>query len=158
MEKNKDLKKAKKIAEDVVKEMASLMGVDIDFSVEEDEKNEAILINIDAKDETGLLIGSRGSTVKSLQLVLGMIISRRLGAWQRVIVNVADWMEQQKEKYESMADKAAERALETGEPQQIYNLGPSERRIIHLRLSERDDIVTESVGEGSERYLLVKPA
>ena len=56
-----------------------------------------------------------------------------------------------------MADQISQRVVETGQPQPIYNLTPTQRRIVHLALSESKDVETESTGEGEERYLLVKP-
>jgi len=40
----------------------SLMGVDVKINVSEDKENEAVLVNIDAGEATGLLIGNRGET------------------------------------------------------------------------------------------------
>jgi len=36
-------------------------------------------------------------------------------------------------------------------------LSPYARRIIHMELSKRDDIRTESIGMGEQRRLVVKP-
>jgi len=58
----------------------------------------------------------------------------------------------------NLAEQTAQRAIETSEPQNLYNLNPSQRRVIHMYLSENDDIVTESEGEGYERYLVIKKA
>jgi spoIIIJ-associated protein len=37
-------------------------------------------------------------------------------------------------------------------------MSPYERRIIHLALKDKEGIKTESVGEGSERQVVIKPA
>lgn len=146
-----------KIVEKLTKELIEKLGVKTEVDVSKDAKNNAVKINIDAKDETGLLIGNRGLTILSLQSAIGMMTRQETGDWIRVIVDIADWREKQEERLKKLADQTAERVLQTNEPQPLYNLSPSERRTIHIYLSENKDVVTESMGEGNERYLLVKP-
>jgi spoIIIJ-associated protein len=56
----------------------------------------------------------------------------------------------------SLASQAIERLKETGEEQCLYNLTPSQRRIVHLVVAETEGIASESRGEGEERYLVIK--
>lgn len=146
---------AKSALEKSVSSLLSLMGSKAEFEIKEEGEN--ITIDIDAKDETGLLIGRHGETINSIQTILGLIAFQKTGEWKRVLVNVGDWREKQEEKLQELAEQASLRAVETGEPQAIYSLTPGQRRIIHLFLSENKDVETESLGEGEDRYLLVKP-
>ena len=114
-------------------------------------------VNIGTEDETGLLIGFRGENINSIQTVLGMMLKGQTGEWYRLIVNVGDYREKQEEKLRDLATQSADRAVETKEPQPIYNLNASQRRIVHMFLSERKDVVTESEGVEPERYLVIKP-
>ena len=108
-------------------------------------------------NEAGLLIGHHGKTLESLQLILGILISKRLGEWVKAYVNVGDYREKREEALMHMAQRAADRALALGRPVELSRLSPSERRIIHLTLSGDDRVETESMGEGDARVLLVKP-
>lgn len=158
MEETKNIKITKKVIETVkklAKELFSLMGTDVDFEVKEDKENEAVLVDIDAKEETGLLIGHRGETISAIQAALGMMLRQELGGWVRVLVNVGDWREKQENYLSDIAMQAASRARETGESQPLYNLSASQRRVVHMALSEEKDIETESHGEGRDRYLVV---
>lgn len=137
-------------------ELLSLMGTEAQAQVSLDKDNEAVLVNIKTTDETGLLIGKRGETISSIQLVLGMMARKKIGAWIRIIVNIGDWQEKQEGRLKEMATQTAQRAIETNEPQYLYNLTPSQRRIIHLHLSGDPKIATESQGEGRERFLIVR--
>lgn len=156
--KTKSLSLAKKLSltEEVVKELFKLVGVKVEVGVVEDKDNEAIRVNLSSEGETGLLIGSRGETIDSIQSVLGMIFRQRTGEWQRIIVNVADWRERQESKLKDLAEKTALRVKESGKPQPLYNLSASERRIVHLSLLDDEDVETESVGEGRERCLMIR--
>jgi len=137
--------------------LLALMGTEAKASVSEDKENDAFVVNIDAKDESGLLIGKRGETINSLQMVLGMIFRQKTGEWKRILVNIADWRDKQETRLKDLALQAAQRVRETGEEQQLYNLSPGQRRTIHLFLAEEEGVKTESMGEGSDRYLVVKP-
>lgn len=108
-------------------------------------------------EETGLLIGHHGKTLESLQLILGIMVSKALGRWVKAYVNVGDYREKREETLMHMAQRAADRALALGRSVELSRLTPAERRIIHLTLSGDDRIETESVGEGDDRTLLVKP-
>ncbi|MEK7112688.1 MAG: R3H domain-containing nucleic acid-binding protein [Patescibacteria group bacterium] len=150
----KDLTKT--VQEDA-NELLKLMGSTATASVLEDSENDALLVNIEAKDEAGLLIGRHGDTLNSLQMVLGLMLRQKLGEWKRILVNVGDWREKQDEYLKEMAQATAERAKQTGEPQNLYNLSAGQRRVIHLALSEDPEIETVSEGEGAERYLIIRP-
>jgi len=150
------MKKEIKVLQELTDEMLSLMSVSAKAEVSFDEKEDAFTVNIEAGDATGLLIGKKGDTLTSLQVILGMMLKQKTGEWKRVVVNVGDYREKEEDYLKGLADSAAARAKETGEPQSLYNLKPWQRRIIHMFLSEKEGIATESVGEGEERYLVVK--
>lgn len=148
--------KITEVVKKVAEELLQLMGTSAKVDVSEDKDNEAILVDLDAKEEAGLLIGARGETLGSLQTIIGMIVRQKTGDWHRVLVNISDWRERQTERLESLARQVADRAKDTGEPQPLYNLNAAQRRIVHLALSKDEEIETESMGEGRERYLIVR--
>jgi spoIIIJ-associated protein len=145
---------------ETLKELAngllSLMATTSKAEVSYDKENEAYVVTVEAENETGLLIGKKGETLTSLQTMLGLLLKQKTGEWHRVVVNVGDYREKEEDYLKNLGLSAANRAKETGEPQSLYNLNPAQRRIIHMVLSEMTDVTTESVGEGSERYLVVK--
>ena len=145
--------------EDLIKstaeELLSLLGAEGTVTVSEDKENEAYNVDVEA-EEAGILIGHHGDTIDALQLVLNQSLFSKLDG-KRVVLNIGNWRERRKETILSLADNIVARVLETGEPQPIYDLTPSERRTVHMHLSENTDIVTESEGEGRDRHLVVKP-
>ena len=146
-----------KTLKNLVDELFGLMGVNVKTDVFFDKDNDAFVVNIDAGDETGLLIGRKGETLSSIQTVLATMFKVKTGEWSRVLVNVGDYREKEEDYLKNLAESAASRAKETGDAQPLYNLKPGQRRIIHLYLADDTEIETESVGEGAERYLLIKP-
>lgn len=156
MTKNKPNKNIE-TTEELAKELLTNMGSKAEVEVEEDKENEAVVVNIKTEEETGLLIGHHGDTLLAIQGAIGMMLRQKMGEWVRVVVNVGDWREKQEEHLRILAKEAAERAKETGNPQPIYNLTPSQRRIVHMELTNDKEVVTESTGEGDERYLVISP-
>ena len=139
----------------LTKELFSLAGVEVKVSVEESEEGN-YEINLETAEETGLLIGFRGENINAIQTVLGVMVKGITGEWVRLIVNIGDYRQKQEQKLFDLADQSADRAIETKEPKPIYNLTAGQRRIIHMYLSKRTDVVTESQGEEPERFLVVK--
>jgi len=145
------IEQIKTISEDLLKRL----GVVGEVLVDTDESG-AYRVNINT-EETGLLIGFHGRTLESFQMILGMIVSKQLGSWERVYVNVGDYREKREEALMYMAQRASERALATGKPVELAHLSASERRVIHLTLSGDERVSTESIGEGRDRKLVIAP-
>ena len=143
-------------AEKIANKLLDLMGTSAKAVAQEDKEQDAILIEISTDTETGLLIGRHGETLEALQLIIGLGLHQKYGEWTRVLTNLGDWREKQSEKLSDLAKQAAERAKATGEDQNLYNLNASQRRVVHMEVSEDKDVETESVGEGAERYLVIR--
>ncbi len=145
----------------LIKELFASLGIEASAKVklvdQEGSEEKEIYLEIAAPEETGLLIGAHGSTLNAIQSFIAMSLKQKTGDWYRVVVEIGDWRKKQEEYLVGLAKQAAERARLTGEPQNLYNLKPSQRRIIHLSLSKEEGIETESQGEGESRYLIVKP-
>ena len=149
---DKEKKEIKKLAESLI----DLIGVEADVLVNEDPENLALKVTIDARSESGLLIGYHGDTLLAIQSFLSVAIKQKMGKWIRIVVDIGDYKSKQESRLVDLGKQAANRAKTTREPQYLYNLTPSQRRIIHLSLSNDPEIETESAGEGEERYLIVK--
>lgn len=142
----------KKLTEELIKLSGVMAKVDVLLLSENSYQ-----VNIETDDETGLLIGFRGENINAIQTVLGIMLKGQTGEWYRLSVNVGDYREKQEEKLKSLADSSADRAVETKEPQPVYNLNANQRRVVHMHLSLRSDVITESQGVEPERYLVIKP-
>lgn len=144
------------LVREITEQLLGLMGTKAVPTVTEDKENQAVFVDIQTDEEAGLLIGNRGENLVSLQTIIGMVFRKKFGEWQRIIVNVSDWRKKQEERLRELALQTAQRAKDTSEPQALYNLTPAQRRIIHLVLAGDEEVETESLGEGIERYLVVR--
>lgn len=140
---------------EVVDNFFRLLGIKANLVVDYDSNNQAITVEVNELEEAGLLIGNRGRTINSLQIILSQIINQGLADWHRVLLNIAGWREKEERRLQELAIQTAERVRETGEAQSLYNLNSSERRHVHMALSNEKDIETKSEGEGEERSLTI---
>ena len=143
------------VVTEIVEEMLVKLEITGAVSVSLDEMG-AFRVGVET-EETGLLIGHHGKTLESLQLIVGIIVSKKLGRWVKVYVNIGDYREKREEALMHMAQHAADRALALARPVELTRLSPAERRIIHVTLSGDERVITESLGEGDGRILVVKP-
>lgn len=132
----------------------NLLGYEPDMEIVDDETEISINLNLSPED-SGMFIGYRGEVLTAIQLVLSLIFQKHSSSWKPVRMNVNDYRQRREATLISMADSAAERALESAEPAIITNLTSYERRIIHSHLSTRGDVETHSEGEAPKRYLVV---
>lgn len=121
-------------------------------------EDSSVLVQINLpENETGIYIGNRGEGLASLQLVLSLMLSQRMGEWIKLSININDYRQRREEALCSLADNAASKAVELNQEIVIPNLSSYERRIIHLHLEKNSDIISESRGEGLNRQLFVVP-
>jgi spoIIIJ-associated protein len=109
----------------------------------------------------GILIGYHGETLSALQTIMGLMINRDVasdedGERYKVLVNIGDYRERQRESLEALARRTAERVRFTRKPMQLPAMSSYDRRIVHLALEHEQDIVSESEGEGRDRRLVVR--
>jgi spoIIIJ-associated protein len=149
-------KKSELITE-TAEELLGKIGLEsADVQVEEDKEG-AIKISIQT-EQPGLLIGAHARRLQALQLVLRMIIANKLKEWQPVLVDVNGYRQEREVKLQQMAEEAAQRALQLKREILLPPMSAYDRRVVHLALAEVSEVKTESVGEGEERRVVVKPA
>jgi spoIIIJ-associated protein len=76
----------------------------------------------------------------------------------RVLVDVGGYREERNSHLEEMALQKADDVRILGESIELPPMKPADRRAVHMALSEYDDIITESEGEGRDRHIVIKPA
>lgn len=121
---------------------------------------ETITLHVEGADEEamGLLIGRRGDTLRSLQFLLNLLVSRRVQKWPQIVVDVGNYRQRRQESLEGLARRMAERVRQTGRPIMLEPMAAYERRIVHLALRDDKTIYTESTGEGENRKIVIYPA
>ncbi len=134
------------------------MGIEAQVVVAPGPEGTDIEASVDG-DGTAALIGRGGETIDSLQYLLGQIASRAEGGSRRRVSLDADGYRARRQKaLEDLADQAAREAVEHGEEIELDAMTPHDRRIVHMALKDRTEVVTRSEGEEPRRRIIVEPA
>lgn len=120
------------------------------------ETVDAVSVEIRGQD-MGALIGRHGTTLESIELLLGLMVGRSTGTRTRVIVDIEGYWERRREWLEKMAQQAADRVRRNGRSVELPPMPSRERRVIHTVLADHPSVVTASSGEGVERRVTVAP-
>jgi predicted RNA-binding protein Jag len=109
------------------------------------------------REELGALIGRKGERLSALQHLVNLMLSRQMGTWTRVLVDVEDYRGRRERQLREIAERAARRVVETGKMLQLEPMPALERRWVHLALKSNPDVATQSIGEEPNRRIVVVP-
>ena len=129
-------------------------GADLNLRITVNETSNGCVLDIDGADSS-ILLNEGGELLEALQHLVNQSFSRELEKGERIICDVDDFRSTREAELRAMARHSAERVRSTGAPFTFGPMNSNERRIIHLALSTQEDLLTESVGEGSARRLKV---
>ncbi len=145
----KELKEAEKIIE----KLFTLLEVDGSFNLS--QTDETLEVAMETKD-TGIIIGYHGEALESLQLILSLMLTKNVGSFVRVSIEVDGYKKNRTEYLEKLAMQVKERVLSEDKEQVLSSLKSWERRIIHMFLQNDSEVTSESAGEGKDRVLIIK--
>jgi len=137
------------------------MGIEGHVTQEEvpaqgDAEPAAVLLNIDGPD-LGVLIGRQGETLRDLQFVASLIVSRHTQHWPNLIVDVEHYKSRRQKSLVDLAKRMADRVRVSGQPIALEPMPPHERRFVHLALRDDPDVFTESTGQDEKRKVVILP-
>ncbi len=112
------------------------------------------VIDISGSD-LGLLIGRRGDTLLSLQYIVNLIVNRRYPDRPGVTIDVEHYKHRREEQVVALATRMADRVRETGSPITLEPMSPAERRLVHILFADDPELVTNSIGEGDNRKVVI---
>ncbi len=107
-------------------------------------------------ENLGKLIGYHGENLQALQLLLSGIKLRSEGP-VRLYLDINGYKANRNQSLVDLANKTAEQAIKIERNIHLDPMNAYERRIIHTTLQDREDVTTESTGEGEKRHVVVKP-
>lgn len=145
--------KTEDIIKEVIVDLFKHLLTEADIAVEKGDDH--FKVNIQTPD-TGLLIGRHGETLNSLQLLLGVILYKKMGSWQRIVLDVGSYRKMREENLREMVERIVLEVEANKQPVVLPFMTPLERRFVHMLLADREKVTTESSGEGRERRLTIK--
>jgi spoIIIJ-associated protein len=138
------------------------MGVEAEVStrIAEDlvERGEEppLVFDVTGKD-LGILIGRRNETLQALQFMLRLMVSKELGSWQPLVVDVESYRARRRQSLRNMAQRMADRAVANQERVVLEAMPAYERRIIHIALRDNPSVTTQSIGHEKNRKVTILP-
>ena len=130
--------------------------ISVNFSKEED-KPPVVTICFEG-EELGVFIGHKGTNLLSLEKIISLIVSKKLEEKVIIDLDISGYKERKQRSLEDLALKAAHQVVDFGVEVELEPMSASDRRIIHMILSEDEKVETESAGEGYGRHIVVRPA
>jgi spoIIIJ-associated protein len=142
---------AKKYLEDLL----SFFGLNVDvYATTEDD--EVIELSVPSTHMNGFLIGNHGETMRSLQYLTSMALKTNGHELFRVNVDIADYKKQRAHRLEEKAELWIKEVQDSGRERALPPMNSADRRTIH-KLADEYGLHTESVGEGRDRHIVIKP-
>ena len=107
-------------------------------------------------EKLGKLIGFHGDNLQALQILLSGLKTRGEGAL-RLFIDIDGYKANRNQSIIDLANKTAEQAIKIERNIHLDPMNAYDRRIVHTTLQGREDVTTESTGEGEKRHVVVKP-
>ncbi len=147
-----------RVTTEILQELIERMGVSVVVTLKNAEREDVggPVFDVDG-DDSGLLIGRRGETLRAFQSIVTFLASQRLEDRVNLVVDVAGYQERRRESLTNLANRVAQRVASTGRPITLEPMPPGERRIIHLALAENSNVTTSSTGFDDNRQVVVGP-
>jgi len=140
---------------DKISQFFEKMGFLVEINISSEENNN-VLVELES-EEPRVLIGRNGEVLTDIQRLLGLIVRREFERPLFINFDINNYKKKKAEYLKETANSLAD-TVSLMRKEKVLNPMPSyERRVIHLELAERDDVVTESIGQGEERRVVIKP-
>ena len=141
-------------AEKFLLDVSEKMGAPVTINVEKNGKQVKFILS---GEKIALLIGKRGQTLNSLQFLTQLVINRFSGQYLNVTVDAEHYRERRNDTLIQLAQRLAQKAVQTKKEVSLEPMPSYERKIIHTALVENKKIKTYSSGEDPHRHIVIAP-
>ena len=125
-----------------------------DFTITPKMREDTLVLLIEGSD-LGVVIGRRGETLDSLQVLTGLAANRGEGEYVRVNLDSGNFREKRTKTLEELAVKMAKNAVRTGRSTTLEPMNPYDRRIIHAAVAGVEGAASTSIGEEPNRRVVI---
>lgn len=133
-----------------------LKNAKVNAKVNVTQENNLIKVDIVGK-EAGSLIGRRGETLDSIQLLTGLALNKiNKDSHMRVLVDIENYRSKREESLIRYARKVAKEVTRTKKTKKLDYMNPYERRIVHSALQNDEYVNTYSEGTDPYRRLVIE--
>lgn len=129
-------------------------GLDLTAGADQTEDGPRIQVR---GDDVALLLGHNAELLDALEYLGNRVLARASGEESRLVFDSGGYRARREKELRMMAEKAAEKVRVSRIPFTFDPMTPNERRIIHLTLANDDAVTTESLGNGENRKVTIRP-
>lgn len=153
---HEDIEEAIQYAKKYMEDILSFFGLNTDiYATTED--GEVIELDVPSTHLNGFLIGQHGDTVRSLQFLVSNALKNNGYRYTRVNVDVAEYKKQRADRLAETAEAWIKQVKDSGKPMDLRPMNAADRRTVH-QVAGDAGLITESVGEGRERHIVLRLA
>lgn len=131
------------------------LGASGDVKIEQAESAVRVSATI---EEPQMLIGEQGQTLFDIQHILKLMVRKKIAEPFYLSFDVNEYKKNKEEYLQDLAKTTADEVVLLKKPKELPAMPSAERRTIHVALADRSDIISESVGEGPDRHVVIKLA
>lgn len=157
-----DDKTVEKIGVDYLSELLQHMGVEATVETRyatdlaEPDEDPPLVFDVIGQD-LGILIGRRNETLQALQYMVRLMVSKEMGSWQPIIIDVESYRARRRASLRKLAKRMADKAVKSNQRVVLEAMPAYERRIIHIVLRDHPDVITKSIGRDNNRKITIIP-
>ncbi len=145
----------KEVLERFLNALTSRMDDTLSVSVQQAE--DALEAEITGEN-AAKLAGRDGRLLGAIEVIAYTVLAKQAGRSDlRVRIDVGGFRKRQADTLTKLAERLAIQVAKSGEAHELQPMPASERRVIHIALKEHPDVMSESVGEGASRRLIIRP-
>ncbi len=150
-----DLSENRKVCDAVeyLREVCAKMGVD-KIEITPMRQGESAVLRIEGEN-AGTLIGHRGEVMEALSYLTGLVANRSGGDYMKIGLDINHYRSKREANLAALARRIGAKVARTGRGHTLEPMNPYERRIIHSTISEMEGVKSESIGEGTNRRVVI---
>ncbi|WP_245569682.1 protein jag [Gordonia shandongensis] len=141
------------IAGDYLEQLLDILDFDGDIDLDVD--GDRAVVSIDGGNDLSKLVGRNGETLDALQELTRLAVQQATGDRSRLMLDIARWRADRRERLARIGTDVAKRVLESGERESLDPMTPFERKIVHDAVAAVDGVYSESEGAEPKRRVVV---
>lgn len=142
-----------------VKDLIQRIGFEADVKTGEEMAGDDKVrfhCEVTLREGQNLLIGQHGANVGALLHIVRLAVRKEMPENAILSLDVNRYFEEKRTFLEREAMQAVKEVEETGLPVTLRPMLSFERKMIHTLLADHPTVMTESVGSGEERKILIR--
>lgn len=129
----------------------------INIKKDSDENGKIFFCDIEVEDDSNLLIGQHGVNLNALQHIARILVKKNSEDPIRFTIDVNSYRSEKNNSVVEYVESLADRAVKEGVEVETRPMTAYERRLAHVDLQNNENVETESVGDGKNRRVIIRP-